>query len=108
MSALLEGLTAYISNTTSTLAPLTLPLAPITPLTAFIDHVTTAHVHPTYFPFLRFGAIHAARLSLVWAGMTQSRKRPVTLLQDFFGYLVLACELPFSHGPPLQIPCGHR
>ena len=104
MSALLEGLTAYISNTSSTLAPLTLPLAPITPLTAFIDHVTTAHVHPTYFPFLRFGAIHAARVSLVWAGMTQSRKRPVTLLQDFFGYLVLACELLFSHRPPFTNP----
>jgi hypothetical protein len=87
----LHDLTAYIANTTSTLAPINLPLAPVVPLSHFIDHITSTPVHPTYFPFLRFGAVHATRLTLVWAGMTKSRKKPVTVLQDLFGYLVLAC-----------------
>lgn len=89
--SLLEGLTAYIANTTSTLAPLTLPLAPVLPLTKFLDHVTSSPVHSTYYPFLRFGAIHASRLTLVWAGMTKGRKKDVPIFQDLFGYLVLAC-----------------
>lgn len=90
---ILEELTSYISNTTSTLAPLTLPLGPVGPLSRLIDHVTTTPVHSAYYPFLRFGAIHATRLTLVWAGMTKGRKTPVPVLQDLFGYLVLACEL---------------
>lgn len=90
--SVLQHLTDYIANTTALLAPLTLPLASIAPLSDLIDHVTTTQVHPTYFPFLRFGAIHAARVSLVWAGMTKNRKTKVPVLQDLFGYLVLCCR----------------
>ncbi|KAK1921531.1 hypothetical protein DB88DRAFT_67105 [Papiliotrema laurentii] len=85
----LQDITAYIANTTTTLSPINLPLAPVTPLSQLLHHVTTTHVHPVYYPFLRFGAIHAARVTLVWAALTRGRKRTVPFFQDLFGYLVM-------------------
>jgi hypothetical protein len=92
----LQDITAYIANTTTTLSPINLPLAPVTPLSQLLHHVTTTHVHPVYYPFLRFGAIHAARVTLVWAALTRGRKRTVPFFQDLFGYLVVACESCFA------------
>ena len=99
----LQHLTEYIANQTSTLSPITLPplslilpLAPISPIARLIQHVTTTPVHSTYYPYLRFGAIHAARVSIIWAGMTKGRKEKVGLVRDMIGYLTLACEFVFA------------
>lgn len=67
------------------------PLQPIAAVSAFLDNITTTPLHTTLFPYLRFPVMHAARVTLVWAGMTKARK-DVPVLQDLFGYLVLACK----------------
>ncbi|WVQ83373.1 hypothetical protein IAT38_005514 [Cryptococcus sp. DSM 104549] len=90
----LEKLTELIADQTSRLAPITLtvpsPSTSILQLSQFVHHVTTTPIHPVYLPYLRFGAIHAARVTTVWAVMTKGRKGKVGVLQDLFGYLVLA------------------
>jgi len=60
-----------------------------------IEHVNITPLHSTLFPYMRFPVIHAARVTLVWAGVTKGRKK-VPLLQDMFGYLVLACTFILS------------
>ncbi|WVQ69193.1 uncharacterized protein L199_007409 [Kwoniella botswanensis] len=78
-------------ETVSTLAPITLsvPTTPIFQVSRFIHHVTTTPIHPVYFPYLRFGVIHAVRVTTVWAGLKKGKKRGGRL-QDLFGYLALA------------------
>ncbi|OCF41687.1 hypothetical protein I317_04493 [Kwoniella heveanensis CBS 569] len=92
--ALLEALTDKLSNSIAQLAPITLsvPTSPIFQVSRFLHHVTTTPVHPVYVPYLRFGVIHAARVTTVWAGLTKGRKngKKVGLLQDLFGYLTMA------------------
>ncbi|WVW78523.1 hypothetical protein I302_100478 [Kwoniella bestiolae CBS 10118] len=85
--SLLDQLSSQISS----LAPITIsvPTTPIFQVSRFIHHVTTTPIHPVYFPYLRFGVIHAARVTTVWAGMRKGKKRGGRL-QDLFGYLVLA------------------
>ncbi|KAK4688137.1 hypothetical protein P7C73_g1979, partial [Tremellales sp. Uapishka_1] len=82
-----ESLLSSIQETIAPLQPITLPLAPIQPLSSFLHHITTRHVHPTYFPYALFGAIHAARVTTLWVGATKGRRK-VSTLQDLFGYLV--------------------
>ncbi|ODN82246.1 hypothetical protein L202_02531 [Cryptococcus amylolentus CBS 6039] len=92
--ALLAHLTDIVTEQASRLAPLTLiapsPSASILQLSDFVHHLTTTPIHPVYFPYLRFGAIHAARVTTVWAAQTKGRKGRVGTLQDLFGYLVMA------------------
>ena len=93
-SSIFSFLTSRVADQTSILSPLTLPLpgANIRPIAAFLDHVTSTPVHEVYFPILRFGAIHAARVTIAWAGMTMGKDRKgVGRLGDLFGYLTLAC-----------------
>ncbi|WWC86973.1 uncharacterized protein L201_001854 [Kwoniella dendrophila CBS 6074] len=89
--SIIQQLTDSISAQISTLAPITLsvPTTPIFQLSKFIHHITNTPVHPVYFPYLRFGVIHAVRVTTVWAGLTKA-KRGGGRLQDLFGYLVLA------------------
>jgi len=94
VSTLLTSFTSRIANQTSLYSTLTLPLplAPIHPLSALLEHITSKPVHEVYFPFLRFGAIHAVRTTTMWAAMTRGKDRGgVSRLQDLFGYLTLAC-----------------
>ncbi|KAK8847366.1 hypothetical protein IAR55_005223 [Kwoniella newhampshirensis] len=92
--SLFEQLTELIAQQTSRLAPLTLtvpnPTTSIFQVSKLIDHLTTTPVHQVYLPYLRFGALHAVRVTTVWAGMIKGRKGKVGLLQDLFGYLVMA------------------
>ncbi|WWD21453.1 hypothetical protein CI109_105938 [Kwoniella shandongensis] len=92
--SLFEQLTELVTAQTSRLAPITLtvpnPTTPIFQLSKLIDHLTTTPIHPVYLPYLRFGALHAVRVTTVWAGLTKSRKGRVGVLQDLFGYLVMA------------------
>ncbi|WVQ98002.1 hypothetical protein IAU59_005122 [Kwoniella sp. CBS 9459] len=92
--ALLESLTDRLSDTLSQLAPITLsvPTSPIFQISRFLHHVTTTPVHPVYLPYLRFGVMHAARVTTVWAALVKGRKdqHKVSLLQDLFGYLTMA------------------
>lgn len=93
--SLIEQLTGYISNQTSPLSPITLPplpVASIQPLSWLIEHLTSTPVHPTYYPFARFGVIHAARVATVWADSTKGKdRRKVGVLQDLVGFLVMSC-----------------
>ncbi|ORX38863.1 hypothetical protein BD324DRAFT_569248, partial [Kockovaella imperatae] len=59
-------------------------------ISRLVHHITTEPVHPIYYPFLRFGALHASRTCLVWAAATKTggSRRKVGRLQDLFGYLV--------------------
>ena len=71
---------------------LTSPLSRTPHIVSFVRHITSTPVHETYYPFLRFGAIHASRVALVWAGLTKGGdRRNVGSLQDLFGYLTAAC-----------------
>ncbi|KAK6903797.1 hypothetical protein I203_107303 [Kwoniella mangroviensis CBS 8507] len=85
------SLVDQLVGTISTLAPITLsvPTTPIFQVSRFIHHVTTTPIHPVYFPYLRFGVIHAVRVTTVWAGLKKGKKRGGRL-QDLFGYLALA------------------
>ncbi|WVO16502.1 hypothetical protein L204_104179 [Cryptococcus depauperatus] len=80
------------STLSSAFLPLksTIPSAQIIQLSAFIHHLATTPIHPVYFPYLRLSAIHAARVTIVWAGVTRGRKQKVGRLQDLAGYLVMA------------------
>lgn len=73
----------------------TLPLAGIQPLSTFVNHLTTTPVHPSFYPYVRVGALHAARVATIWAGMTAAhragRAKKVGVAGDLFGYLVLCC-----------------
>jgi hypothetical protein len=75
---------------------LQLPSAPIEGITTLLENLTTP-VHPL-IPYARFPVLHAVRVSLVWAGMTAARhgnvqgRKKVGVMQDLFGYLVVACE----------------
>ena len=94
LSSLITSLTERVANQTSTLTSLTLtlPLNPVLPIAALVEHITAKPVHELYFPFLRFGVIHAARVSTVWAGLIRGQdRRGVSVLQDLVGYLTLAC-----------------
>ncbi|WVF69961.1 hypothetical protein IAT40_004746 [Kwoniella sp. CBS 6097] len=92
--ALIESLTGKLSDTLAQLAPITLsvPTSPIFQVSKFVHHVTTTPIHPVYLPYLRFGVIHAARVTTVWAALTKARKnnKKVGVLQDLFGYLTMA------------------
>ncbi|WVQ76074.1 hypothetical protein IAR50_005711 [Cryptococcus sp. DSM 104548] len=92
--ALLSHVTDVVAEQASRLAPLTLtapsPSTSILQLSDFVHHLTTTPIHPVYAPYLRFGAIHAARVTTVWAAQTRGRKGRVGVLQDLFGYLVMA------------------
>ena len=89
-----------VINATGPLAPLplTLPLSPrlFTPVglvSKLVAHLTSTPVHTQYFPFLRFAAIHAARVATVLASLTRGRKpgSNVGVLQDLVTYLTMAC-----------------
>jgi hypothetical protein len=94
-----DELLARISEAAGKLAPIPAlealsrarPLAPVLPLEHLLHHLTTAKVHDTYFPFIRFGCMHAARVAAAWAILTRSRAR-VGVLQDLVGFLTVACE----------------
>ena len=97
LTDILTHLTQYVANQTSSLAPITLnlPSIPVHSVATFISHITSHPVHPTYFPFLRFATIHAARVTTVWAGMIGGKdRRGVSVLQDLVGYLTMACKCP--------------
>lgn len=81
----------------------TLPIEPIGSLVTLLDHLTSTPVHATYAPYLRFPVLHAVRVSIAWAAMTSSGGRDlrrVGLLQDLFGYLVMACMSVSLLSPP--------
>ncbi|WWC59310.1 uncharacterized protein I303_101861 [Kwoniella dejecticola CBS 10117] len=93
--SLIQQLTDTLSTQISQLAPITLdvPTSPVLQVSQFIHHVTTTPIHPVYFPYLRFGVIHAVRVTTVWASLTKGKKRDGDgngRLADLFGYLVLA------------------
>lgn len=72
------------------------PLAPVHPIRDLLAHLTTTPVHATYFPFLRFGCLHATRTAIAWAAMTRARgSRPSTLV-DLLGYLTISCTWELS------------
>jgi len=79
---------------------LQLPSAPIEALSSILA-LLTLPIHPL-IPYARFPVLHAVRVSLVWAGMTSARnkdpgvRKKVGVLQDLFGYLVVACTYPFD------------
>ncbi|WVR04570.1 hypothetical protein IAU60_001577 [Kwoniella sp. DSM 27419] len=87
-----ERLVGGLAEQISKLAPITLlvPTSPIFQLSRFVHHVTSTPVHPVYFPYLRFGVIHAVRVTLVWAVLTKGKTGKKGRLQDLFGYLVMA------------------
>lgn len=89
-----DELLALVSSKTANLSPI-LPLAPIQPISNLVSHLAAAPVI-TGFPVARLGALHAARVATVWAGMTkakrQARSKKVGLMGDLFGYLALCCE----------------
>lgn len=73
---------------------------PIATIISVLEHLSTRTVHETYAPFLRLPFLHAIRVSMVWASLTRSSGRDgrkVGVLQDLFGYLVMACELLVLH-----------
>lgn len=74
---------------------MSLPLAPVQPLSTLVSHLVTAPVFPG-LPIARFGALHAARVAIVWAGMTKAkraaRSKKVGLMGDLFGYLTMCCK----------------
>jgi hypothetical protein len=98
--SILDRLVTFASETTKTLQPLTLPRVPfpsasIGPISTFLHHVTSRPVHPTYFPYVLFGVMHAAWVTTVWVQLTRKRaatKGRVGVLQDLMGYLTMACE----------------
>jgi hypothetical protein len=92
MASLIRRAADQLSGLTPTTLPLSLPIAPITPIAQLIAHLTSNPVHQTYFPYLRFGVLHAIRVTTVWAGLTKSRQGRVGVLHDLFGYLTMACE----------------
>lgn len=70
-------------------------LEPVSSIVALLEHLTTQVVHETYVPFLRLPVLHAVRVTVAWASLTRGRRgreRGVGVLQDMFGYLVLACK----------------
>ncbi len=105
LSSIITNQISRLANQTSLLTPLTLPnnlpLAPINPLSSLLEHLTSTPVHEVYFPFIRFGVIHAVRSTTIWASLVKGKeRRGVGRLGDLFGYLVLACSslpsfLPF-------------
>lgn len=93
-----EDLLGVITSKTSMLSPMTLPLAPVQPLNDLLAHLTSMPVHAAYFPYLRFGALHAARCTTVWAVLTRARRAKmggaakIGALGDLLGYLTVCCE----------------
>lgn len=90
-SALLERISVR-SDVLKPLLVLDAPLAPIHPIKDLLAHLTSTPLHSVYFPFLRFGCLHAARAAFGWAAMTKARKETPGVLQDLLGYLTLSCE----------------
>ncbi|WWC67893.1 uncharacterized protein I206_101811 [Kwoniella pini CBS 10737] len=95
--SLIERLTDILSIQISQYAPINLnvPTTPILQISKFIHHVTTTPIHPIYFPYLRFGVLHAIRVTTVWANLTKGKNQNGSesgsgRLVDLFGYLVLA------------------
>ncbi|RXK35702.1 hypothetical protein M231_07030 [Tremella mesenterica] len=95
--SLLGQITHWIVYQTKFLSPLTLPLPsplfrPVGPLANIINHITSTPVHETYFPFLRFGVIHAARVTTVFSALKQASSTGPSAggLQDLIAYLTLA------------------
>jgi hypothetical protein len=92
-----DKLIERIAEATSKLAPLSqlsagMPLAPVQPLQSLIQHLQSTNVHDVYFPFVRFAALHAARVATAWAAMTHTRGGNPGVLQDLFGFLTVSCE----------------
>lgn len=102
-----DKLIERIAEATSQLAPLSqlsagMPLAPVQPLQSLIQHLQSTNVHDVYFPFVRFAALHAARVATAWAAMTHTRGGNPGVLQDLFGFLTVSCEYKdclFVDGP---------
>lgn len=92
LQGLLEQARGHLSSISPVSSPLTLPLAPTAPISNLIAHLTSTPLHPTYFPYLRFGILHAIRVTTVWAGLTKARQERIGVLHDLFGYLTMACK----------------
>ena len=119
IQSLLLSPESLLSSSSSLLASpqlfLTSPLSRTPHIASFVRHITSTPVHETYYPFLRFGAIHASRVALVWAGLTKNEgTRDVGRLQDLFGFLTAACEcwyripIPVVRGSESQARTSHR
>lgn len=94
MEKQLDVLIERIANASANLAPWTeLPVGgtPVEPIRSLLQHLTTSNVHDVYCPYIRFGAMQAARAAIGWATLTRGRES-VSAVQDMFGYFVVSCE----------------
>lgn len=66
------------------------PAAAVQQVASLVADLQARSVHDVYFPWARFGALHALRVSLGWAMATKGRRGRG--LKDLAGFLVMACE----------------